>query len=145
MVVLGSKVGSSSRGATVSRDQSVSSRDSEVSVMDALVILSLTVHESFQVSGKLALEKSTRHGSRGSEVTDITLIIELSTCARSASDDSVCSLSVEALGVLLSSNVSDLLTQPALVVAVSSVVRGPLFEIGVLSIRSILTFALRFM
>jgi hypothetical protein len=112
--------------------------------MEALVLLSLFFDKKLSIGRKFALAQSTGHGSRFSEVTDITLIIVLSAGARSASNNSVCSISIEALLILLSSNVSDLLSQPALVVTVSSIVGTPLFEIGGLSVGSVSTFALRF-
>jgi hypothetical protein len=51
--VLGAKVGTSSSSAEVSRDQSVTSGNSEVSIMDALIVLSSLFNKKLSLGFKV--------------------------------------------------------------------------------------------
>jgi hypothetical protein len=143
--VLGAKVSTSSSSAEVSRDQSVTSGNGEVSFMDTLIVLSSLLYKKLSLRLKVALSLGASHGSSDSRVADVTFVIVFCASTRSTGDDSIKLLSVEALLFWLSPHVSDLLTQPALIVAVSAIVRAPLLVVRSFGSSSVSSLALRLM
>jgi hypothetical protein len=61
----------------------------------------------------------------GSHITNVTFIVHLGALAVRADDLALQLLSIEALGVLLAPYVGDLLAHKALIIAMTTIVRGP--------------------
>lgn len=94
---------------------------------------------------KFGLTLRAGQRTRLARVTDIALVVVLSASASAAMNDSIKVLTVEAFFVGLSSNVSHLLTEIALVSSMSAIVRSPILVVRRLSSRGIGSLTLRLM
>jgi len=135
-------------GATethVTRDLTVSRRLSKVVSFSTLVLFHKGLDSSLGGLRKFGLTLGAGQRSRLARVTDIALVVVLSASASTAVNDSIKVLSVEAFFVWLSSDVSHLLTEVALVSSMSAIVRSPGLVVRFLSTRSIGSLTLRLM
>lgn len=129
----------------VSRNLAVARRLREVVSFSTLMLLHKGLDSSLSSLRKLGFSLGAGHGARFAEVADVTLVIELSARAGTTVNNSIKVLTIEALHISLSSHVSYLLAEVALVITMSAIVRRPLLVVRFISSRCVGSFALRLM
>jgi hypothetical protein len=141
--VLRSELGTSE--THVSRDLAISRRLSKVVSFGTLMLFHKGLDSSLGSLRKFGLTFRAGQRTRLARVADIALIVVLSASASAAVNDSIKVLTVEAFFVGLSSYVSHLLTEIALVSSMSAIVRSPILVVRRLSSRGIGSLTLRLM